>query len=113
MVASTACLRCYFVPHHHLQTLFEIAYDKGCYRYLSLPWGQPEPRGWWLMPREELPPFLLDGIQPLGLNSFSDTLLRALTCRYNSGLMFHKLWPDRKSTRLNSSHLGISYAVFC
>src|ERR1035438_10741367 len=22
-------------------------------------------------------------------------------------------WPDRKSTRLNSSHLGISYAVFC
>src|SRR5205814_7618596 len=23
------------------------------------------------------------------------------------------LWRDRKSTRLNSSHLGISYAVFC
>src|SRR5437899_7018486 len=23
------------------------------------------------------------------------------------------LTPDRKSTRLNSSHLGISYAVFC
>src|SRR5205814_6861215 len=23
------------------------------------------------------------------------------------------LWVDRKSTRLNSSHLGISYAVFC
>src|ERR1035441_8945057 len=23
------------------------------------------------------------------------------------------LWGDRKSTRLNSSHLGISYAVFC
>src|SRR5438045_7997839 len=23
------------------------------------------------------------------------------------------LRPDRKSTRLNSSHLGISYAVFC
>src|SRR5437899_4694383 len=23
------------------------------------------------------------------------------------------LEPDRKSTRLNSSHLGISYAVFC
>src|SRR5437899_9588917 len=22
-------------------------------------------------------------------------------------------WKDRKSTRLNSSHLGISYAVFC
>src|ERR1035438_3889889 len=25
----------------------------------------------------------------------------------------HYLRPDRKSTRLNSSHLGISYAVFC
>src|SRR5205814_10698564 len=24
-----------------------------------------------------------------------------------------KSWGDRKSTRLNSSHLGISYAVFC
>src|SRR5258705_8228090 len=24
-----------------------------------------------------------------------------------------RLWLDRKSTRLNSSHLGISYAVFC
>src|SRR5438045_7061133 len=23
------------------------------------------------------------------------------------------IWVDRKSTRLNSSHLGISYAVFC
>src|SRR5207249_10153211 len=22
-------------------------------------------------------------------------------------------WPDRKSTRLNSSHVSISYAVFC
>src|ERR1039458_10631396 len=25
----------------------------------------------------------------------------------------HELRGDRKSTRLNSSHLGISYAVFC
>src|SRR5205814_10578370 len=25
----------------------------------------------------------------------------------------HPAWLDRKSTRLNSSHLGISYAVFC
>src|SRR5258705_3845753 len=24
-----------------------------------------------------------------------------------------QIWTDRKSTRLNSSHLGISYAVFC
>src|SRR5207244_11810808 len=26
---------------------------------------------------------------------------------------YHKLHPDRKSTRLNSSHQIISYAVFC
>src|SRR5438045_6395836 len=26
---------------------------------------------------------------------------------------FYYTWRDRKSTRLNSSHLGISYAVFC
>src|SRR5256885_5461504 len=25
----------------------------------------------------------------------------------------HPIWLDRKSTRLNSSHLVISYAVFC
>src|SRR3712207_7612991 len=24
-----------------------------------------------------------------------------------------RAWPDRKSTRLNSSHANISYAVFC
>src|SRR5262245_64123319 len=28
-------------------------------------------------------------------------------------LLVRGLGPDRKSTRLNSSHLGISYAVFC
>src|SRR5438045_6205878 len=27
--------------------------------------------------------------------------------------LFRRVWRDRKSTRLNSSHLGISYAVFC
>src|SRR5690625_5743218 len=25
----------------------------------------------------------------------------------------HRSWTDRKSTRLNSSHVAISYAVFC
>src|ERR1035438_2135062 len=33
---------------------------------------------------------------------------RARTARW-----FTATTPDRKSTRLNSSHLGISYAVFC
>src|SRR5437899_8162169 len=31
----------------------------------------------------------------------------------DSGVRFGPRFPDRKSTRLNSSHLGISYAVFC
>src|SRR5262245_61685126 len=39
---------------------------------------------------------------------------RLLTCSVSSGALrsfYEDL--DRKSTRLNSSHLGISYAVFC
>src|SRR5262245_64559967 len=34
-----------------------------------------------------------------------------VACRAHVGL--HQAVGDRKSTRLNSSHLGISYAVFC
>src|ERR1035441_5565674 len=30
-----------------------------------------------------------------------------------SSVTHHSISLDRKSTRLNSSHLGISYAVFC
>src|SRR5437899_11670126 len=38
-------------------------------------------------------------------------LARAMVCQWG---MSDKLgMVDRKSTRLNSSHLGISYAVFC
>src|SRR3712207_7915998 len=29
------------------------------------------------------------------------------------GIRGYKRWRDRKSTRLNSSHANISYAVFC
>src|SRR5258705_2162308 len=36
---------------------------------------------------------------------------RRARCRRGSSGQAHG--PDRKSTRLNSSHLGISYAVFC
>src|ERR1039458_8354268 len=36
---------------------------------------------------------------------------RALNCR--TWPRSRRRWKDRKSTRLNSSHLGISYAVFC
>src|SRR5258705_1973784 len=33
--------------------------------------------------------------------------------RRNGDVRVSMVWVDRKSTRLNSSHLGISYAVFC
>src|ERR1039458_2925273 len=48
----------------------------------------------------------------------SSTWLGALNISMrNSRFLFSAIWKslmtDRKSTRLNSSHLGISYAVFC
>src|SRR5258705_9805419 len=48
------------------------------------------------------------------------TLFRSFGLSDSFRLVFFKDWfnfqltiTDRKSTRLNSSHLGISYAVFC
>src|SRR2546430_8898285 len=32
---------------------------------------------------------------------------------FKHGIRFRLFWKDRKSTRLNSSHSQISYAVFC
>src|SRR5262245_65218365 len=41
-------------------------------------------------------------------------LLPIFTMERVEGRIFAPMaWTDRKSTRLNSSHLGISYAVFC
>src|ERR1035438_10575745 len=50
---------------------------------------------------EEKEQHLLPSIFP-SLHSFTNERQRELNAH-----------PDRKSTRLNSSHLGISYAVFC
>src|SRR5256886_4351303 len=41
----------------------------------------------------------------------SDILLRLKVVVFQP--LFHGVWLDRKSTRLNSSHSQISYAVFC
>src|SRR3970282_2623993 len=46
------------------------------------------------------------------------TLFRSLRCALpiRPSRVSHRSWParlDRKSTRLNSSHITISYAVFC
>src|SRR5262245_63862529 len=38
---------------------------------------------------------------------------RSAHSRSNTTRSWAACWSDRKSTRLNSSHLGISYAVFC
>src|SRR5690625_5804734 len=47
----------------------------------------------------------LGGLSLFGLNGFViGPLITA---------MFMACWTDRKSTRLNSSHVAISYAVFC
>src|SRR5436853_863555 len=40
-------------------------------------------------------------------------MIMAVGLASNDAAMFHLFTQDRKSTRLNSSHLGISYAVFC
>src|SRR5699024_12873886 len=34
-------------------------------------------------------------------------------CWVGGNVVFHSRGQDRKSTRLNSSHVSISYAVFC
>src|SRR3712207_7058531 len=36
-----------------------------------------------------------------------------LLCTYGGAILPNSLVEDRKSTRLNSSHANISYAVFC
>src|SRR5205814_4429276 len=46
----------------------------------------------------------LPNFSPAALNTFAMS---------SSHVTSHGIRRDRKSTRLNSSHLGISYAVFC
>src|SRR5690554_7354781 len=46
-----------------------------------------------------------------GGNTFFGTIINILQHTSSGGKMIE--WRDRKSTRLNSSHVRISYAVFC
>src|SRR5690554_6056496 len=74
--------------------------------------------GFGLDPYSMLVPFLVfaigisHGVQKInGIAMASGTALDALTA---ARMAFRQLFvPDRKSTRLNSSHVRISYAVFC
>src|SRR5207253_11396450 len=81
----------------------------------------------------DLPPHMWGGQKPGAegarareANNFISNLLYAAQIQdafKNPGLLsltprFSEVWPipiriDRKSTRLNSSHVAISYAVFC
>src|SRR5207302_9220676 len=45
---------------------------------------------------------------PISSSASAIWMPRSNTCSVSS-----KCWTDRKSTRLNSSHVKISYAVFC
>src|SRR5262245_64964085 len=44
---------------------------------------------------------------------YRDGVIRPSHEQMSAGLLRGPAFSDRKSTRLNSSHLGISYAVFC
>src|SRR5207249_11384651 len=44
----------------------------------------------------------------LGVSPLTPGVNRPPACQIS-----HLTWQDRKSTRLNSSHVSISYAVFC
>src|SRR3712207_8539544 len=54
---------------------------------------------------------------PFGLLENSSRIplveVAAYASQKHSGLLVHSCHLDRKSTRLNSSHANISYAVFC
>src|SRR5699024_12825815 len=57
-------------------------------------------------------PFLLDAVR----NGYSGVIFQMFRCvRLTPSLTQRNIWKitDRKSTRLNSSHVSISYAVFC
>src|SRR3712207_8473198 len=51
-----------------------------------------------------------DGAPYIMMNYQPDVLDHVFTLAHEAG---HSMHRDRKSTRLNSSHANISYAVFC
>src|SRR5690606_41345372 len=68
-------------------------------------------------PLADLPPFPARRSSDLTISCCSGTgassRLEVSTWRRSSGLSVPRNVTDRKSTRLNSSHVKISYAVFC
>src|SRR5690242_20973185 len=66
-------------------------------------------------PRSTLFPYTTLFRSPQATRELERELLRAATFAMVVGYVQRRLAPreDRKSTRLNSSHMSISYAVFC
>src|SRR2546426_3519870 len=57
-----------------------------------------------------------DAFVEVALSKPGDSKAQTLACfrkRFAEEFAFRRMNQDRKSTRLNSSHLVISYAVFC
>src|SRR5690606_41789321 len=69
------------------------------------------------------PTFFINGVRydgPWDESSFTDAMLGSFGHRVRTAALTFASWApsaglllDRKSTRLNSSHVKISYAVFC
>src|SRR5699024_11807091 len=70
---------------------------------------------WWM--RQFLPPVKNTPPVTLDIRSEFGDFLNLCFLFYSAliGIQpeFELVWIDRKSTRLNSSHVSISYAVFC
>src|SRR5699024_11589067 len=53
-------------------------------------------------------------LEELAWHSYGTDSLRRRFTLFTTSMIFAVFWAlDRKSTRLNSSHVSISYAVFC
>src|SRR5205814_10463630 len=65
----------------------------------------------WQLPVGRINLFLLD--TDISENNAEDRLITAELYGGDQEMRMRQEIIDRKSTRLNSSHLGISYAVFC
>src|SRR5699024_11233413 len=63
--------------------------------------------------KDRIGPSMQLGFQSLVIGTFLGILLGMIAAIFHNGFLDYGSTLDRKSTRLNSSHVSISYAVFC